>query len=154
MFFALERYNASTSIKMSLYIWKKSISRTYMHSQMTELVLCFMDKIIVKKLFVSPKVIISIAQSPKCLSGTKWKQASRNIGHHKTVLSCWAYVFLDRLSRWKDSVVYHGREVLKQLLNSLKPLWNDIFYAMNLKYLQPKFVYLILVPANNWSCCS
>jgi len=51
---------------------------------------------------------------------------------------------LVHLSRWKDFVVHHGREVLKQLLNSLKCVWSEKFYAMNLKYLGPVSVDLNL----------
>lgn len=45
---------------------------------------------------------------------------------------------LVHLSRWKDFVVYHGREVPKQLLNGLKRARSKIFYATNLKYLGPR----------------
>lgn len=84
-FFAFEQYNASAFIETSSYIRRSAQQEPDRHSQMTELVLCFMDKMTGNALFL-PKVVSSISWCVKCLSHTELKRASRNVGHQKAKL--------------------------------------------------------------------
>lgn len=121
---------------------KNVFQETNKHSHMTELVVCFMDKLTGKKFFVSPQ-----SYNPVLLRVWnvcyRMKTSIRNIGHHKALAFFMGLTLSPVCSpRWKGFVVCHSRKVLKFLFNNLKCVWNEIFYGMDLKYFELKLLFL------------